>query len=121
MFEGIIAAKLANKMFKKDVFNIVKSHAFWGCLLMSLPDFGLGTIIFICILWRMYSKIAEKCGLSFSNNFWKLAGIGFVVNVVIALVLDIVLSALFFLAPFVFYAQFYLSGKMYIETLKMFK
>lgn len=118
MLEGFIAAKLANKMFEKDVFKIVKSHAFWGCLLMSLPDFGFGTVIFICVLWHMYSSIAEKCDLSFSENFWKLAGVGFIVNVLVALVLDIVLSALFFLAPFVFYAQFYLSGKMYIETLK---
>ncbi len=121
MFEGYIAAKFANKMFEKDVFKIVRNHAFIGCLLMSLPDFGFGTIIFIAILWHMYSKIADKCGLSFSDNFWKLAGIGFVVNVVIALVLDIVFSALFFLAPFIFYVQFYLSGKMYIESLKMFK
>lgn len=120
MFEGLIASKLANKMFEKDVFRIVKKHAFWGCLLMSLPDFGFGTIIFIWILWRMYSKIAEKCNLSFSENFWKLAGVGFIVNIVVAFFLDIVFSVLPFLAPFVFYAQFYFSGKMYIEALKKF-
>lgn len=118
MFEGLIAAKLANKMFEEDVFKIVKRHAFWGCLLMALPDFGFGTLIFIYVLWHMYSKIAEKCDLSFSENFWKLVGVGFIVNIVIALVFDIVFTALPFLAPFVFYAQFYLSGKLFVETLR---
>lgn len=118
MFEGLIAAKLANKMFEKNVFKIVKSHAFWGCLLMSLPDFGFGIVFFVAILWHMYSKIAAKCGLSFAQNFWQLTGVGIFVNIFIAFVLDAVLSAFFFFAPFVFYAQFYLSGKLFIETLR---
>lgn len=121
MFEGLIAAKFANKMFEKDIFKIVKRHAFWGCLLMALPDFGFGAVIFIAVLWHMYSSIAKRCDLSFSDNFWKLAGLGFVVNIIVAFVLDLALSTVFFLAPFVFYAQFYLSGKFYIETLKRFK
>lgn len=118
MFEGLIAAKFANKMFEKDIFKIVKRHAFWGCLLMALPDFGFGAVIFIAVLWHMYSRIAKKCDLSFSDNFWKLAGLGFIVNIVVAFILDLALSTVFFLAPFVFYAQFYLSGKFYIEMLK---
>lgn len=121
MFEGYIAGKFANKMFEKDVFKIVKRHSFWGALLMMIPDFGLGTIFFIAVLWHMYSSIAHKVGLSFSDNFWKLAGIGFFVNVLIALVIDVALSFFFFLEPFIIYLQFYLSGKMFIETLKKFK
>ena len=46
MFEGYIAGKFANKMFEKDVFKIVKKHAFWGALLMMIPDFGFGIIFF---------------------------------------------------------------------------
>lgn len=119
MLEGFIAGKAAKKMFKeKEIFKIVKRHAFWGCLLMALPDFGFGTIFFIAVLWHMYSSIAEKYDLSFSENFWSLAGLGFFVNIAIGFVIDLVMSPVFFLQPFVSYGQFYLSGKMYVETLK---
>ena len=121
MFEGYIVGKFANKMFEKDVFKIVKRHAMIGALLMMIPDFGFGTIFYIAILWHMYSSIAKKVGLSFSDNFWKLVGFGFFVNVFIALVVDVALSFLFFLEPFIIYLQFYLSGKVYIESLKKFK
>ena len=60
MFEGIIAAKFADKYFEKDVFKVIKRRAALGSLLMMLPDFGFGGFIFIAVLWSMYSKISEK-------------------------------------------------------------
>lgn len=121
MFEGYIAAKFANKMFEEDVFKTVKRHALVGALLMAIPDFGFGTLFYVGVLWHMYSSIAEKVGLSFSDNFWKLAGVGFFVNILIAFVLDLALFFVFFLEPFVMYLQFYLSGKAYVESLKKLK
>lgn len=121
MFEGYIAGKFANKMFEKDIFKIVKNHALIGSLLMAIPDFGFGTLIFIGVLWHMYSSIADKVGISFSDNFLKLVGIGFVVNILVALVIDVAMSFVFFLEPFVMYMQFYFSGKAYIESLKKLK
>jgi len=118
MLEGFISAKFANKYFEKDVFKTIKRHAFWGALLMMLPDFGFGVIIFVFVLWHMYSSICSKVGISFSENFWKLIGVGAFVNVAIALVLDIALSVLFFLNGFLMYAQFYLSGKLFVESIK---
>lgn len=50
MIEGFIAGKLANKMFEKDVFKIVKRHAFWGALIIIHPLFGLVWICFVAIL-----------------------------------------------------------------------
>ena len=118
MFEGYIAGKFANKMFEKEVFKIVKSHALWGALIMMIPDFGLGTLFFIAILWHMYSAICDKVGISFSNHFWSLVGVGIFVNIAIALVIDIVFSVLFFLEGFIMYFQFYLSGKLFVESIK---
>lgn len=121
MFEGIISAKFANKYFEKEIFKIVKRHAFFGALLMAIPDFGFGVIIFIAVLWSMYGKIANKVGVSFSENWGKLVGLGVVVNIAVALVLDILLTALPFVLPFLMYFQFYLSGKFFVESLKKLK
>lgn len=118
MFEGFIAGKFANKMFEKDVFKTIKWHAFVGALLLMIPDFGFGTIFFIGVLWHMYSSICDKVGISFSDNFWKLVGVGFIVNIIVALVIDVVFSVLFFLEGFIMYFQFYLSGKVFVESLK---
>lgn len=118
MFEGKIAAKLADPFFEKDVLKVVKSHAFWGSILMAIPDFGFGVVIYCFILWHMYSSICNKVGISFSENRSKLVGCGIVVNILVALIMDIVLSVLFFLEPFWMYLQFYLSGKMFVESIK---
>ncbi|MBQ0052985.1 MAG: hypothetical protein KBS89_00835 [Bacteroidales bacterium] len=115
---GFIAAKFANKFFEKSVFKTIKRHAFWGALIMMLPDFGLGTIAFIFVLWHMYSKICEKCGISFMDNFWKLVGVGIFVNIAIALVVDMAMSVIFFFEFFIVYLQFYLSGKLFVESIK---
>ncbi len=118
MFEGQLMAKLADPFFEKDVLKIVKSHALWGSLLMAIPDFGFGVVIYCGILWHMYYSICEKVGISFSQNAFKLVGCGIVVNIAVALIMDIVLTAVFFLEPLWMYFQFYLSGKMFVEAIK---
>lgn len=121
MFEGYIAGKFANKMFEQDVFKIVKRHALFGSLAMMIPDFGFGGEIFTVVLWHMYSSISEKVGVSFSDNWGKLLGLGVVVNIAVAFAIDLVFTYLSFLEPFIIYAQFYTSGKAFIESLKKLK
>ncbi len=121
MLEGSISAKLANPFFEKDIFKVIKRRAALGSLLMMIPDFGLGGFIYIAILWSMYTKISEKVGISFSQHRSKLIGVGFVVNVIVAFVIDFALSTLFFIEPFIVYLQFYLSGKLFVESLKKLK
>ncbi|MBD5227798.1 MAG: hypothetical protein HDR95_01040 [Bacteroides sp.] len=118
MLEGTISAKFANKFFEKDVFKVIKRRAALASLIMMLPDFGLGGIFYVIILWNMYKKVSEKVGISFSEHKKKLIGVGLLVNIAVAVILDIALSALFFIEPFIIYAQFYLSGKMFVESLK---
>lgn len=115
MFEGLIADKLANKMLEKDLYKIVKRHAFWGALVMVFPLFGLDWIVFTFVLWRMYNKICQHVGTTL-----KLSTIatGLVVNIAVGIVLDIVLTFIPVLIGFIVYLQFYLSGKAYIESLK---
>lgn len=121
MFEGYIAAKFADRYFEEDVFKIVKNHALVGSLLMMIPDFGFGIVFYVLVLWHMYSSICDKVGISFSDNFFKLVGCGIVVNIVVALIMDLVLSFIFFLEPFWMYMQFYLSGKFFVEGIKAMK
>lgn len=119
MLEGAVSGYLAGKIFpEKDLFKIVKRHAFWGALIMMLPDFGFGTIFFVIILWRMYTRLADKVGVSFLDNFWKLVGFGLLVNIIVAFAIDLLMTALFFLEGFIIYFQFYFSGKMFINVLK---
>lgn len=115
MFEGYIASKLANKMFEKDVFKIVKNHALGGAIVMALPLFGFDWIIYCCILWHMYYAICKKVGVSL--NIGNII-VGVIVNIIVAVILDIVLTFIPLLIGFIVYAQFYFSGKAYIETLK---
>jgi uncharacterized protein (UPF0212 family) len=118
MFEGYIASKFANKYFEKDVFKTIRLHALFGALIMMIPDFGFGTLFFIGVLWHMYSSICKKVGISFSDNFWALVGVGVVVNIIVAFAIDLVFSVLFFLVGFISYFQFYFSGKLFVESLK---
>lgn len=76
---------------------IVKTHAGWGGLLMAIPDFDLGVVFYCGILWHMYYSLCDKVGIFFIGNAVKLLGCGFVVNIAVALIMDIVLSAVFFL------------------------
>ena len=118
MFEGTISAKLADKFFEKSIFKIIKRRATIAALLLAIPDFGFGGVIYVFLLWNMYTKISDKIGISFSENKGKLIGVGFIVNILVAFVLDFAMTALFFIQPFLVYMQFYFSGKMFVETIK---
>lgn len=43
------------------------------------------------------------------------------VNIAVAFVLDFLLTAVFFILPFILYIQFYLSGKFFVESVKKLK
>ena len=115
MLEGYIANKLGNKMFQEDIFKIVKRHALAAAIVMMFPLAGLDWLIYIYVLWHMYNAICKKVGTTL--NFGNIA-IGFFVNIFIAILLDVLFTFIPFLISFVVYAQFYFSGKAFIEILK---
>lgn len=118
MLEGQVSANIAQRYFKNEpeIFKTIKQHALWGGIAMAIPDFGFGVFIFIGVLWHMYSSISRLAGFHFS--WGEYIGAGVVVNIIVALILDILLSAVFFLEPFIMYIQFYLSGKLFYDGLK---
>lgn len=119
MLQGYIARKWGDKMFEADIAKVVRKRAFWGALIMALPLFGFELIVFIIILWSMYSKLCEKVGVTLK---FSTIVVGFVVNIAVAIAVDLLLMLIPFIGwlgtGFVVYLQFYFSGKMYIETLR---
>lgn len=116
MLEGYIASRFANKYFEDSIFRIVKKHAIVVAILSLIPDLG---IVYILGLWHMYVKIANKCDISFKDNFKSLIGTGMVVNVIIYIISDTLLTFFPFANPIIAYFLFYLSGKMYVESVKL--
>lgn len=112
-------ANYGDKMFDKDTAKIVRNHAFWGALIMALPLFGLDWIIYCCILWDMYSSLCKRANKKLNIN---TIITGVIVNILIAIALDTVLSFVPVIGwlgtGFVVYLQFYFSGKSFIETIK---
>jgi len=117
--QGYVFKKVGDKMFDQDTAKIVKKHAFWGALILSLPLQVFDMIVFIIILWHMYSKLCER-----ANTTLHIGNIivGLIINIIIAVVIDWLLFAIPVIGwlgtGFVVYLQFYLSGKGYISTLK---
>jgi hypothetical protein len=111
-------AKWGDQMFEKDMASVVREHALAAALVMFIPY--LGIIPFVIILWHMYSKMCKKCGtsLTLGNIF-----VGVAVNAVIGIVVNIIFGIFPFFGwlgtSFAVYVQFYLSGKSFIETLRV--
>jgi len=123
MFEGKIAKAIGGGMFpEEDMLKIVHGHAAAAAIVVALPLFGLDWIIFICILWHMYSSLSKKVGIPFGYGS---IIVGIIVNLAITIAVDTVAT---FIPIFgwittggIVYLQFYLSGKGYIETLRKMK
>lgn len=112
-------ANYGDKMFDKDTAKIVRKHSFIGALVMALPLFGLDWVVFIGVLWHMYSSLCERANttLHFGNIIT-----GFIINIVVAIAIDFALSFVPVIGwlgtGFLVYLQFYTSGKSFLETIK---
>lgn len=112
-------ADFGDKMFDTDTAKIVRNHSFWGAIIMALPLFGVDWIIFCCILWHMYSALCKRANKKLDAS---RIVVGIIVNIIIAILVDLVLSFIPFIGwlgtGFIVYLQFYLSGKSFSETIK---
>ncbi len=110
---------MEKKKFDKNPAKIVRSHALWGSIVIALPLFGLDWIVYCINLWHMYAKLCKR-----ANRKMDVGSIivGFIVNIVFAVVTDLALSfipAIGWLGAFIIaYLLIYFSGKSYIEMLK---
>ena len=89
MLQGYIAKKWGDKMFEEDMAKIVRKHAFWAAIIMTIPTFGFGLILYCYILWHMYYALCERCGTELKIST-VIAGI--IVNLIIAAVVNFVLA-----------------------------
>lgn len=123
MFEGKIAKYVGGGMFpEEDMLKIVHAHAAIAAVVLALPLFGIDWIVFVGVLWHMYSALSEKVGVPFGCSS---VVVGIIVNIAIAIGVDVVgtfIPVLGWLTTAgIVYLQFYLSGKAYIETLRKMK
>lgn len=120
MFEGKIAKAVGGGMFpEKELLKIVHNHAMIAAIIVALPLPTIEQILFICVLWHMYSALAKYVGQSLGCAS---IIVGVVVNIGFMIVYSIALEFIPFLgwltSAGICYLQFYLSGKAYIETLR---
>ena len=121
-------ARLNGASLDVRIKSLIKKRSWLGGLCMVLPLFGLDVIVYAIILWRTYSKISTLSAVPFKGNAFKNIIIGFLVNLIIVAVLNIVLDSLT-LVPGIFalslplsfalgYASIYYSGVLYANMIK---
>lgn len=115
MFEGKIAKYVGGGMFpEEDLKKLVHNHALIGAIILAIPGFGIDWIVYCVVLWHMYHKLCQRVNQTLGCGTIVL-GVG--VNMVVAIVVDLLLTLIPLLSGFLAYLQFYLSGKAFIETL----
>lgn len=120
MFEGTIAKKVGGGLFPEEKLKkMVHNHAMVAAIVVALPLPAIEQILFICILWHMYSALAKHVGQSLGCS---AIIVGVVVNIGFMIVYSIALEFIpvvgWLTSAGLCYLQFYISGKAYIETLK---
>lgn len=119
MIDKYLVQTWGNKMFEKEIAKIVSRHATLAAFVAFLPMLGFELLLYIGVLWHMYSALCKKADtqLHFGNII-----VGFVVNIVVAIIVDLAFSFIpifgWLTSGAIIYIQFYLSGKGYIETLR---
>lgn len=123
MFEGQIAKRLGGGMFpEEDMLKCVHTHAAIAAFVSVLPLPVFEQIVFFCVLWHMYSKLASKVGHQMGCG---TIIVGVATNLVIYLIYSLALEFIpvlgYLTTAAICYIQFYFSGKVYIETLRSIK
>lgn len=111
----------ADASLSKDVSDIIKRHSLYGAICMIVPLWGLETLIYIPILWGMYVKLCNKAEVPFWKNFFTSIIGGFIVNIIVVTILNILLDFIplagWIGAGIIGYVGTMLSGCAYLETL----
>lgn len=111
----------ADASLSKEVSKIIKKHSLYGALCMAIPLWGLETFIYIPILWGMYVKLCDKAKVPFWKNFFTSIIGGFIVNLIVVTILNILLDFIplagWIGAGIIGYIGTMVSGCAYLETL----
>ncbi len=122
MLEKQLAEKFGGKIFpEENMRKIVQKHAVAAAIVIALPAFGIDWIIYCIILWHMYSKLGNEVGAPFGCA---TIIFGVLVNIVLTIIFDLALTYIPILgwitAAGIVYLQFYISGRLYIDSLRKY-
>lgn len=112
---------VADAGLSKSVADIVKNHSVMGAIFIAFPFWGLETILYAIVLWGMYYKLCEKARVPFWQNFFTSVLGGYIVNLFVVFVLNIVLDFLpvinLITGAVIGYLATMFSGCAYLEAL----
>ncbi|MBD5386925.1 hypothetical protein HDR70_03445 [bacterium] len=112
-----------DKGFSERAKKKVSNYALGGGLAFALPLFGLDNIIYMIILWGMYSGLSKiACETYHSSRTKNFIG-GFIVNIIVASAIELALSFIPVVgwvgAFLVGYLSLKISGAAYLSALEV--
>ena len=114
--EGVAIAGLSNK-----VKGVVQNRALIAAVVMAIPLWGMEVIIYAIILWGMYAELCKIAKVPFMKNFFTSVIGGFIVNLIVVFILNLILDCIPFAgwvgAAIVGYCSILFSGCAYLEVL----
>lgn len=81
-----------NSAAPKEIKSTINTSAWLGGLVLALPLYGLDSIIYACIIWGMYKKVANLAGIKFGGKLTRNILGGFIINLIAVFLLNIVLD-----------------------------
>ena len=110
-----------NSSMSQRVKSCVNTRSILGAIVLAVPLWGLDVLIYAIILWGMYISLSRIAGVPFWKNFLSNAIGGYIVNLVILFLVNLVADWIAFfgwvgMAVIGYFATKY-SGAAYIEVL----
>lgn len=110
-----------NSSMSQRVKSCVNTRSVLGGIVLAVPLWGLDVLIYAIILWGMYISLSRIAGVPFWKNFFSNAIGGYIVNIVILFLVNLVADWIAFfgwvgMAIIGYFATKY-SGAAYIEVL----
>lgn len=121
--EAGVVDRYIDKGFSKRARKKVSMCAFLGGLAFALPLFGLDNIIYMIILWGMYSSLSKMACEAYHSSRTKNFIGGFIVNFLVASAIELALSFIPVIgwvgAFLVGYLSLKISGAAYLSALEV--
>ena len=113
---------IIDKGFSEKAKSVVNNHALIAGVILALPAFGFDNILYAIVLWDMYSSLCKLAGRSFRNNLVKSFVGGFIVNLIVTSIIELMVSfipiANFILAFAIGYLSIKFSGAAYLKVIE---
>lgn len=121
--EAGVVDRYIDKGFSKRARKKVSMCAFLGGLAFALPLFGLDNVIYMIILWGMYSSLSKMACEAYHSSRTKNFIGGFIVNFLVASAIELALSFIPVVgwvgAFLVGYLSLKISGAAYLSALEV--